>query len=522
MSLGLLNLPDELLLNISKRFVSNLPAPSYSRQHCATHEDDLIIGTRLALLALTKTCRRLNAIATPTLYQNIRVQDFKTLYRLVNTLLEEPYLAKYVRALGIFINILWSTSRETNSVACRTLIQTLMSDNAGRLYRHFTENARPFSGLFQFRSALRNALGNKGRVSLVYFPEAMCLLLLIFTSNLDTLHLICPDCPHLIGNFDFLTWAIADAGRSPVDGQEGILPRLRTLRLIADPVRNEAMIKPMEPESFMQGRVLKHVELYGPSLLESYIDTVPNPQAWAGLWKDVETLRIEDAYIDAAWLYRLCVEARPPLKHLEIRNSPCQKDLEEDSRQVDGGLNEVLNLCKATLQILRVDLDHGPGDEPNLGPQGKLTCIASMDALKVLSIQTRHLFDSLHDMAESNGCIRDRIPPSLEQLHLLEYADACSEIDPWDPPESLDDIGDDDWYGNWVAKGLLELAFDSAERLPRLERVSLSVSTFYCDSWKGFLAALDARVTFIWEVLEDPASVARMSLSLKRSKGHLV
>ncbi|KAL1841230.1 hypothetical protein VTJ49DRAFT_7298 [Mycothermus thermophilus] len=165
---------------------------------------------------------------------------------------------------------------------------------------------------------------------LEYPGEAACALLLLLTSNVNTLHLVLPSFD--TGEYAFLR----DIFTSAVPG---LLPRLCRLRLVSDPFAASPQLPESAPEDFMAGRLagqkIKTVELYGADLVA--IDVSKEA------WQEVQFLRMQASCVSGDWFHRLCRDARPPLRVLQIQPS---LDLEYDIWDPDGpGLNEALSFC---------------------------------------------------------------------------------------------------------------------------------------------------------------------------------
>ncbi|KAL1836333.1 hypothetical protein VTJ49DRAFT_5304 [Mycothermus thermophilus] len=504
--MSLLKLPNELLVDIAERFACDLPA---SLSKCGVDVSDRpIITARLALRDLSWTCRRLNAIATPLLYQNIRIHWAGELYGLAKTFLKSPHLAKFVRAIGMFVdpNTIQCVDDPHDVVVMKSLVRLISTNKNAALIYHRV--AHLFSGFQQvFDATVSNEpedLGSFGKLKLQgldqqtlrEFAQATCAVILSLTSNADTLYLVTPS--EGTGHYDLLMQLVHCSDSSKHGEADILLPRLERLRLAADPRINVPLLDPDAPEAFMVGRKVRHVELFGAILSSEFCKFTRDA------WKAVETVRMDYANTNGAWWHQFCNEARPPLKHVELSNSPCWYIVVPSDREAPG-LNEALGLCKTTLQTLSLDFDDALPVSPSFGPEGKLTCLRSMEALSVLSIQARYLYNSLKDMKSGNIC--EMLPSSLQQVHFCELSEVCMEGDPWDL-----DAEDGPTYYDLVKRDLLQLAFKSADWLPRLEQVSLKRR----HEWEAFSKVdpeFDARVT--WKLLEHP-NCMEMTFAPKR------
>ncbi|KAL1841228.1 hypothetical protein VTJ49DRAFT_7296 [Mycothermus thermophilus] len=479
--MSLMKFPDELLTEIAEHFVIGLlDTPEVL---ATVGEHDCVSDARASLVALTLTNRRFNAIATRFLYHTVRIHDLGTLFYVVSRLLEAPHLAELVREIAVTADLSLSEAYYNlwDNAGFEKLIRSLDNDNATAAsrtaYTAYRQLVKPFPDLERLISTTvagededLNGLG-----------EAACALLLLLTSKARTLYLILPDQNTGPGEYPLLT-SIFDTGPTP-----HVLSRLEHLLLASNPAVDVTHLPETAPRDFMLGRRVKHVELFGASLME------PENSVWADVWAHVETLKMKGADTSGAWWYWLCKEARPPLKEVEISTSVYFGDAVWDSNAP--GLNEALSFCTGTLQRLRLDFGESrPSDEPYLGPRRKLACLPSMKFLTHLHIPPRLLFFSMDDMNRSNIC--DKLPPCLQILVLQQTASICHEPNPY---ESVTDIEEWSWdgpkYGALVHRAVLQLAFESADCLPRLEKVSVVRSSNGCGGWTA-VPELDSIVTW--------------------------
>jgi hypothetical protein len=255
--------------------------------------------------------------------------------------------------------------------------------------------------------------------------------------------------------------------------QEGVvdfLPRLSRLCLTADPEVSIPFLPDETLQAYMGFGRIKRLELFG-----SYM-VMEHTEFSADVWRNVEAIHIAYASTNGAWWYRLCNEARPKLKAIEISMSPY---FSEPGDKGAFGFNEALQLCTDTLKHLHLGM---PNHISHLGPDKRLSCLPSMKLLTHLKVPAMVLFKSSRAMREGNIC--DTLPPSLERLHLSE--DIVCE--PWLDGDDEDFIREEE-YAELLKRALLQLAFDSSGRLPRLATVHVTHSS---QNWNGAGPELDA------------------------------
>ncbi|KAL1837985.1 hypothetical protein VTJ49DRAFT_3153 [Mycothermus thermophilus] len=492
--MSLMKLPDELLTEIAKYFTRGLPDPPISRYYDPL-PDDLFSGPgqdlhaynpRQCLVSLAVTNRRLNAIATGLLYQTIRIRDLSTLYAVTLTLLEAPHLASHVREVFLAADLTLPANchDELEKNAMENLIRLLGIDDD--IYNTFDSAVDPFPDLGKvFIDAVHKHIGDLcfgpfeddnhyEDSDLEGIAEATCALLLLFTPNVVNLQLALPN-PRL-HKYPLLTSVLAS------QAQPIALPRLERLRLISNLPSVDFPEPPQNlPQDAMVTRAIKHVEVSGASFLDA---NVLVKDAWA----HIETLYMESSFFSGAWLYALCKDGGAPrLKHIDIEAPNWYYIEDAKIKNMDGpGINEALSFCTSRLQKLRLQFIDTPTVEPHLGPQGKLTCLSSMEVLSDLEIEARYLFDSLEDMQSANIC--DRLSPSLRRLTLYEQhymkTDPWWEGEPdggWGSPIGPDNLS----YEDLLKRALSQLAFESADRLPRLESVTITRRVFaYLEPWE--------------------------------------
>jgi hypothetical protein len=479
--MSLTKLPNELLREICKNLVIGLldtprvvPKVHYDYEDFDDiedeEEDDDQYYSRKSLVSLARTNRRLNDIATPFLYHTIRVYHHADLYSLVACLFKAPRLGELVFELCVKADL---TLPEifydiSDLEGYDKLIKAVDNDDSGRTtYQRILKSFPDLDGVLRTSCGKCTCQGRDSGKHDYDCPdragEAACALLLLLTPRLHTLHLAKLSSftpagyPHLLSIFD-----------SNVATR--VLPQLERLILDSKPTTRDAVRLPHGClRQFMEGRKIKHVELQAPDLLDA-------ESSWE-MWEHVETLHMKDAYVSGTWWYLLSKEARPPLKEIEISVSPFENEEQEVEDLESPGLNEALGFYTGTLQKLRVHLgDRMTIQEPYLGPQKRLACLSSMKVLTHLDISARLLFSCMDDMSNCNIC--NRLPSSLQRLRLDQTDDICLDDNPWLywNQEGHDLVQatpswDGPCYDTLFERALRQLAFESAEKLPCLERV---------------------------------------------------
>jgi hypothetical protein len=139
-----------------------------------------------------------------------------------------------------------------------------------------------------------------------------------------------------------------------------------------------------------------------------------------------------------------------------------------------------------------------------LGPEKRLSCIRYMGALAHLELSASLLFESPDAMWRGDIC--DALPPSLERLHLQEK---LASWEPWpgvvgavldDLPVASQRYQDDcfrnrDQYPILLRRALLQLAFHSSDRLPKLKTVRLTLPPLkddWTNTWGPELVAISS------------------------------
>jgi hypothetical protein len=447
----LMKLPDELLVEIARHLHQDLIDPPIVLGAFDDDHDAIADSKALANLALAN--RRLTPIATDFLYRTIRIHRLCTLYSLLLTLLKAPHLAGLVEGISLTASLdLGDVKRESDDALERldNLLQRFEDDDVQAIISCVSEPVA------QPSHAVCEGLAD---FDCVASAEAACAILLLITPNVTSLHLKLPT--YNVGDYDFLFDVL---GR----GAEA-LAKLERLILVSDPGACDSRLDDSLPDKLMVGRKVKHLELFGPQFWNLEHMT-------KDAWKHVETLRMEFSFLTAMWWYHLCKDVCPPLKTVDVSLSPYFGETIEDLSTP--GLNEALSFCTETLETLHLDLgDNIIDGEPYIGPQRRLSCLASMQVLSDLAIPPWVLFSSLGDMRCTNIC--ERLPSSLRRLKVLEESYMTGQTNPWVPShlQSDDESSGESWdgkvYQQVLRKCLHELAFESADRLPRLERVTV-------------------------------------------------
>lgn len=447
------DLPQEILDEVAGQLVPEL------RVALGSHKDVFrghpFQDGRLALLSLVKTNRRLNAIATRHLYHTICICDLRTLFELLGTFIWAPHLAAHVR---IFAVVACLEDFLDPATASKTELMFASITVGSTIYSHLE---RCF-GEFEQTSELtwRNHYD---------CGQSTCALVLFLTTNLHTLHMHCP-----IWNaeqYDVLMSVFRSCHHQ--EGVVDFLPRLSRLCLTADPEASNPFLPDETTQAYMGLGRIKRLELFGAYMLIEHTDFS------ADVWRNVEAIHIAHACTNGAWWYRLCNEARPKLKVIEIFMSPYSP---EPADKGAFGFNEALQLCTDTLKHLHLGM---PNHLSHLGPDKRLSCLPSMKLLTYLKVPAMILFKSATTMRKGDIC--DTLPLSLERLHLSE--DKVCE--PWLNDDDEDSIREEE-YAELLRRALLQLAFNSSGRLPRLETVRV---TNYNQYWNGGGQELDGICT---------------------------
>ncbi|GAB1312274.1 hypothetical protein MFIFM68171_02484 [Madurella fahalii] len=472
--MSLLDLPDEILAAVAEQLVPELPVA------LGSYKDEFdnypFQSGRLALLSLVQANRRLNAIVTHYLYHTICIGDLKILFKLLRTFIRAPHLAAHVRVLAVVASLFDTLDDPTESNAEPMFANiTVSSSIYSHLERCFGEFEQPCEIIWSKYDA---------------YVESNCALVLCLTTNLHTLYMHCPNWN--VGSYDDLMDIFQSYHN---EGVVDFLPRLSRLCLIADPEVSNPLLPDETPQVYMGSGGIKRLELFGANLFQEDVGFL------ADAWRDVETIHIEYACTTGAWWYRFCNEARPRLKDIDVSISPYFAERGDGGAS---GFNEALQLCTDTLKHLRLGIDVMPHYMSHLGPAKRLSCLTSMKTLSDLEVSVTVLFKSPTAMRRGDIC--DTLPPSLERLRLSE------EIvwGPWSDTGGTELQVPDEEYTELIKGALLQLAFDSSSRLPRLEAVHATVNNWH---WNGGGPEFDAIST-----VERCGSTTTVSFAPKQSR----
>ena len=437
--MGLSALPSELLEEVAWNLVPTMDADLGSYQ-----PDPEINTCRLALLALAKTNRTMNAVAIRHLYHTVCITDIRALFEFLGTLILHDHLADLVRVLSI------ATSLEED-------LDTYTEKKSGEIFAGITGDMTAHGYLSRcfddFTEASELTWSNCDG-----YAESACALLLCLATKLDALSMHCPNWN--AGEYEVLTSVFETSY------QEGVafVKHLSRLSLIADPTASDPLLPAGTPQSFMGSGNIKNLELFGANLFRE--DTPIS----AGKWRNLETVRISYAYTTGAWWYRLCKEVGPNLRTVDISISPY---FNEPGDETGPGYNDAFQLCAASLEHLRFNVAWMSNFASHLGPGKRLSCLPSLLRLKHLEVSVTVLFESPVTMGRINIC--DILPSSLERLCL------CEEMwEPWqDSVMGMDPDGLEREHARLLKRALFQLALQSEEKLPWLRWVGFRVSNKY-------------------------------------------
>ncbi|KAK3896484.1 hypothetical protein C8A05DRAFT_39978 [Staphylotrichum tortipilum] len=523
----LLDLPDELLLRIARH-----AGPGWLEENFTLWT----AASQSRLLSLTKTNRRLNAIATPLLYRIVSICSPRLLFGLLRTFLQSPHLATHVRTIRL-ASYLVPPPVPPSPVDS----QPELDDDSERDDSELSDTSHPDS-----REPLKNddsasvpdkrvylddeLQGLLARIppgatlhrhlALCFGPpldqedprrlvsaanedqlvESSCALVLCLTVNVLTLNLAlhCVHQPRVAHAPLLHVFQGAHA-----DPALRFLPFLSHLHLVADS-EDETPTPDEISQAYMAAGRVTNLELDSVNLEQQ--ETGWDPR----IWRDLERIDAADTFTGGAWWYRLCSEARPGLRQIQIYPWLASNDAEDDEDAPGPGLNDALRLCADTLTELSVTLVDQPAYMAQLGPDRCLSCLRSMRVLVHLELSASLLFESPDAMWRGDIC--NALPPSLTTLHLQEN----SGYEPWGGAIL------DDRFGNWkvndldelddrsasqhhpdnplpmphqyavlLRRALLQLALNSSDRLPRLETVCITRDAMeHWPAWGPELAAI--------------------------------
>jgi hypothetical protein len=282
------------------------------------------------------------------------------------------------------------------------------------------------------------------------YPESACALLLCLTDKLEALYLHLP--AWNAGEYDVLAEFFEDSweqAQPESDPSYALLPHLSTLSLTADPRASDSLLPDDMPQAFMGGRAIKHLEVFGASLLGN-----PEFPFLPERWSSLETICLPCAYLSGAWWYRMCKEARPKLKRVELFLAP-RYDGEGGDANEPSYYNEAFLLCADTLEHLRIG---------SPGLVSGLPCLTSMNRLRYLEASVTYIFPT-PDAMRAAADICDHLPSSLQSIYLAD--------DLWEPWPTVDPPTTEEEYAGLLKAALFQLLRGSAEKLPRLKAVCL-------------------------------------------------
>lgn len=438
----LLSLPNEVLLIIARCFVDD------AEPHLGSESFEFL--GRRELLSLVKTNRRLSAIATPLLYHIISVDSLDALLELLVAFFLNPRLAARVNVLGLFLE--------------RYSIQTTRSPRAKTILAF----AGPAPGSSPHEDLARLVdpdipwpCGEEG-------VGPACANLLRQTVNVHTLAIHC--LPLLLyGDTTGLAKSFRQLYRDP---HADFLPRLERLCLM---VPLDVGTAPLMPHAYMNPRGIKRLDQYGGDMSFFHERFDPEP------WRNVEVVRLSNVSTSGPWWYRMCWEARPRLRHVDI----CARfSFPGPGHFRARGFNEALHFCAATLERLHLNIGAKFHYMHDVGPGWHLSCLASMERLTHLELSATLLFPSPTAMGQADICAA--LPPSLEWLHLRE--DEVSA--PWHGALFPEEVPAWAEYARLLQRAVRQLVFESRGRLPRLKEVRLSQRGEAWDSLEPDLGAV--------------------------------
>ncbi len=441
--MSLLSLPNELLIPIV-RF------PIDEAEPYVGSESFEFLGRR-DLLSLVKTNRRLNAIATPLLYHTISVHSVDALIELLVTFFLSPHLAAHVNVLGLFVErYLPSKSFRSHRAKARLASAgTPLPSSAHEDLCRLVDPDIPWPR------------GGEGVVP-------ACTRLLRQTINLQTLSIDCLPL-RLYGDTTDLAGSLRQLYNDP---HADFLPHLERLCLT---VPLDVDGSHVAPQGFM-GRPngIKRLDQFGGimSLLGRSFDPEP--------WKNLETIRLSNVKTTGGSWFRMCRDALPRLRHIDIRAAFEPLSLNFVPNR---GYNEALQLCAPTLERLTLNLGLKPCYMTDLGPAMRLSCLVSMERLTYLDISAMLLFSSEAAMGQGNIC--DTLPRSLEWLHLREDGIGA----PWLARMAASEPFSHVVYGRLLVRAMQQLIFEGEGRLPRLQELQL---TRFSVHWISLGPELDA------------------------------
>jgi len=216
--MGLFRLSNELLDAVARSLIPQM--------HTALGADSLdssVKEGRRALLALVKSCRKLNIIATPYLYYTVCITDLGGLFDFLGVFVFNDHLTDLVRVLNITAPLdeyLDSDSEEKSEAIFGRLTPEM------RAYTHLT---RCFG---DFDEPCKLTCDNCDN-----YAESACALILSLVPRLEALYMQVPD--HHVGEYERLIEFFEESCHD----DSGFASRLSLLSLTADP-RTDSSLMP--------------------------------------------------------------------------------------------------------------------------------------------------------------------------------------------------------------------------------------------------------------------------------------
>lgn len=476
-------LPDEVVTRIIIYLVPDLDVPLGCYEDTFSSPSSSFVQGRRALLSLVKSSRRLCAVATSYLYRTICVYDVRGLFMLLRSLITRPEHAQYVRVLVILADLFLTPNSAIEAEAARAMAAI---PEESKVFTYL----QPCFGEFEH-------VGELNYEETDDFIEGACGLLLCLTAHLETLYLQCPNWN--VGEYDHLS---AIPRKCLEEGLECV-PHLSQLFVVADPEACSPALADDLPQPLMVTGSVKDVRLFGGCLRE---DQTPSMLAVA--WRNVESIQVKYGYTEGSWWYEMCRLAKPRLTHISIDLSP-YSDLPDT--QPAYGLDDGLLLCANTLETLHLMVSRHTNFGHLLGPQKRLSCLASMTRLTELAVSIPLLFESPAAMRDRK--IYDILPPSLQTLELDEE-ESCDE-DPW----KLAIDGEEERlaeYKSSLPLVLRDLIHESGGKLPKLQEVRLTILGLF---WKEGVPGLESNVSNLIPGERGKADYVVFSFASKRRSG---
>ncbi|KAK0620661.1 hypothetical protein B0T14DRAFT_235410 [Immersiella caudata] len=434
--MGLFRLSNELLDAVSRSLIPQMDTALGADPRYSSVTD----GQR-ALLALVKSCRKLNVIATPYLYHTVCITDLGGLFDFLGVLVFNDHLTDLVRVLYITAPLdeyLDSDSDEKSEAIFARITPEM------RAYAHLS---RCF-GDFDEPSELTCDNCNN-------YAESACALILSLVPRLEALYMHVPD--QYVAEY---TRLMEFFQQSCQKDDSGFADHLSLLSLTVDPRIDCCLMSAKTPHRLMGSGTIKHLELSGSQLIGGNGDLASN-------WRSLETVKALRAYTTGAWWYQMCKDAGPKLRKVDISiaggyNQPVDPG--------QSGFNEAFMLCATSLESLRLDFCSLSHTEAHLGPTGRLSSLPSMQRLARLDVPLTLIFSSTAAMDALSDDICDRLPPSLRIIYLREAY----------PPWPASDMHGTGVNGDLVAghnrllkRSLVQMVLESSQKLPLLERVCI-------------------------------------------------